>query len=73
MKLIATFLRTPLPDETSVSVYGEFTDIAEARTIAIDTATKNPFFLGWCLAFDLEDANGTVVSRWDKDSNAPGA
>lgn len=51
----------------SIRVAGDFADVAEARQVAIDTATKNCFFAEWCVGFDLEDAEGNILSQWDKN------
>jgi hypothetical protein len=48
-------------------VVGDFADVAEARQVAIDTATKNRFFAEWCVGFDLEDAEGNILWQWDKN------
>lgn len=70
MRLTAVFhygrpSSAPTPD--SIRVAGDFADIAKARQVAIDTATKNRFFAGWCVGFDLEDAEGNILSQWDKN------
>jgi hypothetical protein len=51
----------------SIRVVGDFADVAEARQVAIDTATKNRFFAEWCVGFDLEDAEGNILWQWDKN------
>ena len=51
----------------ALDVVGDFADVAEARQVAIDTATKNRFFAEWCVGFDLEDAEGNILWQWDKN------
>ena len=55
------------PTSDSIRVAGDFADVAKARQVAIDTATKNRFFAGWCVGFDLEDPEGNILSQWDKN------
>ncbi|WP_441280479.1 hypothetical protein [Tardiphaga sp. 862_B3_N1_1] len=67
MKLIIYYLRaasSPTAQADFTPISGDFTDVNEARHIAIATATKNPRFSSWCVGFEIEDARGKVVSKW---------
>jgi hypothetical protein len=53
-----------------VPISGDFNSVADARQIAIATATDNPRFTSWCIAFEIEDETGKIVSKWTKGDHA---
>jgi hypothetical protein len=64
---------TPLATKATagaVKVDGDFKNISEARATGIAVATDNPRFSEWCGAFEIEDVDGNVISKWGKGDNA---
>lgn len=53
-----------------IPVSGEFDSVEAAREVAISTATENPRFTNWCVRFEIEDDDGNIVSKWQKDEHA---
>jgi len=53
-----------------VPISGDFDGVGDAKLCAIATATRNPNFREWCVAFDIQDRNGNIVADWKAD-NAP--
>lgn len=73
MRITAVFhyaraLSGPTPE--SIRLTGDFTNIGEARGLAVDTATKNRYFSEWCIGFDLEDAEGRILLQWDRNDRS---
>lgn len=57
---------TPNSIPASVPIAGLFRGVVDARQHATTVATSHPHFAGWCEAFEVEDADGALVSRWAK-------
>lgn len=67
MRLTTFYLHAPSdPSATPafVPIAGEWDSAEHAREIGIATATKNPCFVNWCIAFEIENEQGEIVSRW---------
>ena len=50
-----------------IPIVGEFERVNDAHAIALAMATKHRHFKDWCVAFEIEDDNGNIASKWSKD------
>lgn len=50
----------------SVPIGGMFRKVSEARQHALIVATAHPHFETWCVGFEIEAADGEIVSAWEK-------
>ena len=70
MRFVNRYFHAPEKDNSvpaSVPIWGEYETVSDARRHGVLVATLHPHFRPWCVTFNVEDANGEVVSDWAKD------
>lgn len=52
-----------------VPIGGLFREAADAHRHGLMVATSHQHFVSWCAGFEIEDADGALVSKWVKPSH----